>query len=65
MRSCDQHFGLGSRILLASGFHSCQHSYSYQHDASDNNPVPGHMRQDCAVDQPDGQDDKAGDVDGE
>jgi hypothetical protein len=65
MHSCDQHFDLGSRILLASGFHSGQHSYSHQHDAPNNNPVPRHMRQHCAIDQPDGQDYKAGDVDGE
>ena len=65
MHFVDMHFGLGSRILLASSFHSGQHSYSHQHDASNDNPVPWHMRQHRAIDQPDGQDDKAGDVDGE
>jgi hypothetical protein len=65
MHSCDQHFGLGRRIFLASGFHSGQHSYSQQHYASNTNPVPRHMRQDRAIHQPDRQDDKARDVDSE
>ena len=64
-RWSNEPFGLGRRILLASSFDSRQHSYSHQHNASDNNPVPGHMRQDGAIDQPAGQDGKAGNVDGE
>lgn len=60
-----KHSGLGCRILLASGFDPGQHTHSDQHNPSDNDPVRRHVYQDRAIDQPDGQDGEAGDVDRE